>query len=51
MPVLARLAIGLVAGLDSAWLAEIAGFAAGFPLAVLVVPGGWRRALARLRRR
>lgn len=33
------------------WIAEFAGFAAGFGLSFLVGPGGWRRTLARLRKR
>lgn len=47
----ARLGIGLIAGLDNAWLAEIAGFAVGFGLTGLVTPGGWTRSLVGLRRR
>jgi len=49
------LAVGLVfrllfgARLD--WIAEVAGFAAGFGLSFIVCPGGWDRAVARLRRR
>lgn len=33
------------------WIAEFAGFGAGFGLSFLVGPGGWRRTLARLRKR
>lgn len=33
------------------WIADLAGFAAGFALSALVSPGGWRALLARLRAR
>lgn len=48
---LARFLVGLYVGLGSTWLADIAGFLAGFGLSFLVAPGGWRRALERLRQR
>lgn len=32
------------------WLADIAGFGAGFALSFVVSPGGWNRVLAKLRR-
>lgn len=37
------------AGLD--WIADVAGFAAGFALSAVVSPGGWRAVMARLRAR
>lgn len=37
------------AGFD--WIADVAGFAAGFALSLLVSPGGWRAVMARLRAR
>jgi membrane associated rhomboid family serine protease len=33
------------------WVADLAGFAAGFALSFLVCPGGWDRVMARLRQR
>lgn len=33
------------------FVADLGGFAAGFALSFLLVPGGWRRAVARMRRR
>jgi membrane associated rhomboid family serine protease len=36
-------------GTNGYWLAEIAGFAAGFLVSFVVSPGGWRRVLVRLR--
>ena len=48
---LARLLVGLYVGLGSTWLADLAGFLAGFALSFLVAPGGWRRALERIRQR
>lgn len=33
------------------WVAELAGFAAGFGLSFIVSPGGWRHLLAQMRRR
>ena len=32
------------------WVADLGGFAAGFALTIVLVPGGWARLLARLRR-
>ena len=46
-----RIALGLWVGVSSDWIADIAAFATGFGLAFLLVPGGWRRLLARLRAR
>lgn len=50
------LAFQLIFGLisrytDYSWVAELGGFAIGFLLCFLLVPGGWRRALDTLRRR
>lgn len=42
-------------GLDQSqgwvWVSELAGFATGFALSFLVVPGGWQRLRARIRKR
>lgn len=38
-------------GGSSDWIAEFAGFGAGFGLSFLVAPGGWKRTLQRLRKR
>lgn len=46
-----QLAFGLIFGGGLDWVAELAGFVAGFGLSFLVSPGGWRRVLLRLRQR
>ena len=46
-----QLVIGMLFGPTTDWVADLAGFAAGFVLSVLLVPGGWARIRARLRRR
>lgn len=46
-----QLFFGLAFGGGVEWVADLAGFAAGFALSFLVSPGGWRRALSRMRRR
>ena len=46
-----QLAFAMLFGSQPAWIADIAGFAAGFALSPLVAPGGWRGLLARLRQR
>jgi membrane associated rhomboid family serine protease len=46
-----RLAIGLYEGAGGDWLADLAGFGAGFGLSFLVAPGGWRRLVQGLRQR
>ncbi len=46
-----QLVFGLLYGSGPDWIAEIAGFAAGFGLSHLVRPGGWRHMLARFRQR
>lgn len=45
-----RLAFSLLYGVDSTWAADFAGFGAGFLLAAVLAPGGWRAVLARIRR-
>jgi membrane associated rhomboid family serine protease len=42
---------GMLFGGGYAWVAELAGFAAGFGLSFLVSPGGWARLMRRLRQR
>lgn len=44
-----QLVFGVLFGGDSTWLAELAGFLAGFALAAVCEPGAWTRILARLR--
>ncbi len=46
-----QLAFGLLLGGGLDWIADIAGFAAGFGLSFLVSPGGGQRVLRKLRRR
>lgn len=46
-----QLIFGLLFGAGLTWVAEIAGFIAGFALSFLVCPGGWSNLLTRLRRR
>ena len=46
-----QLIFGLYSGVDKTWVAEIAGFCAGFGLSVFVTPGGWSMVLAALRKR
>lgn len=48
---LTQLLFGVLFGSGTLWVAEIAGFAAGFLLSFLVSPGGWARVKARLRDR
>lgn len=38
-------------GVDWSWIADLAGFGAGFVVSFLVSPGGWARVLARVRSR
>ncbi|ETW11835.1 peptidase S54-like protein [Roseivivax marinus] len=45
-----QLVFGLFFGVGPWWIAEIAGFACGFALTMLLVPGGATRLLARIRR-
>lgn len=51
MLLLVRLLLGLISGGDVTWIADLAGFAAGFLLSFLVSPGAWPRVLDRLRQR
>ncbi|MBD3786202.1 MAG: rhomboid family intramembrane serine protease [Sphingomonadales bacterium] len=46
-----QLLFGLFFGARPDWIADLAGFVAGFLLSFLVAPGGWRATLALLRRR
>ena len=46
-----QLVRGLIFGGNNQWIAELAGFAAGFLIAVVLAPGGWSTLLARLRQR
>lgn len=46
-----QLVFGLLFGGGTDWVAELAGFATGFALSFLVVPGGLSHLLARLRQR
>lgn len=41
--------LALLGGTGMDWVADLAGFAAGFALSFVVSPGGWQRVLARLR--
>ncbi len=43
--------LGMLFGGGTLWVAEIAGFVAGFGLSFVVSPGGWARVKARLRER
>ncbi|MFV0293027.1 MAG: rhomboid family intramembrane serine protease [Paracoccus sp. (in: a-proteobacteria)] len=52
MLLLFQLIFGLLFGnAGYAWIAEVGGFAAGFMLSFLLVPGGWAHAMAAIRRR
>lgn len=46
-----QLLFGLLFGGSNDWVADLAGFFAGFGLSFVVSPGGWARVLARLRQR
>ncbi|MCI2399398.1 rhomboid family intramembrane serine protease [Aliiroseovarius subalbicans] len=46
-----QLVFSLFTGGSPDWVADVAGFAAGFGLSFLVAPGGWSHVLAVLRRR
>ena len=46
-----QLVFGLLFGSGLDWIAEVAGFTAGFFLSFVVSPGGWSRVRARLRHR
>lgn len=44
-----QLVFGLLFGAAPTWVADVAGFAAGFLASVPLIPGGWARLRARLR--
>lgn len=46
-----QLVFGLFFGSDPSWLAELAGFAFGFVVSIIVAPGGWTALVAKLRER
>lgn len=46
-----QLIFGLLFGARPDWIADVTGAFAGFGICFLVAPGGWRRALERLRQR
>ena len=45
-----QLLFGLIFGGSQDWIADLAGFAVGFAMTLVMVPGGWARLLAKLRR-
>ena len=46
-----QLVFSLLFGSNPAWLADVAGFVAGFSASLLVAPGGWNAFVARMRER
>lgn len=44
-----QLVFGLIFGDNKMWVAELAGFIAGFCVSILAAPGGWSAFLARMR--
>ena len=46
-----QLIFGLLFGSGPDWIAEVAGFGAGFLISFVAAPGGWARVVARLRQR
>ncbi|PLL14021.1 rhomboid family intramembrane serine protease [Tabrizicola sp. TH137] len=46
-----QLLFGLLFGGGYEWVADVAGFAAGFLLSFVVSPGGWHRVVAKIRQR
>ncbi len=46
-----QLGFGLLFGSSPLWIAELAGFAAGFGASTVLAPGGWSALLVRLRQR
>ncbi|WP_415184086.1 rhomboid family intramembrane serine protease [Phaeovulum sp.] len=46
-----QLVFGLLFGGQPYWIAELSGFVTGFALSFIVAPGGWGKAVERLRRR
>ncbi|VDC30018.1 rhomboid family intramembrane serine protease [Pseudogemmobacter humi] len=51
MLLLVQLLFGVLFGGGYEWIADVAGFGAGFGLSFVVSPGGWGRVMARLRQR
>ncbi len=47
----AQLVFGMLFGGGTEWVADFAGFAAGFLLSFVVSPGGWVRVMAKIRQR
>ncbi|MCR8546681.1 rhomboid family intramembrane serine protease [Salipiger sp. P9] len=45
-----QLVFGLIFGGSQDWVADLGGFATGFALALVLVPGGWTRLLGKFRR-
>jgi len=45
-----QLVFGILFGAGNDWIADVAGFVAGFLLSFVVSPGGWARVMAKLRR-
>ena len=45
-----QLLFGVLFGGDITWIADIAGFVAGFALCAAFVPGGWQRLIGYMRR-
>lgn len=46
-----QLIFGLLFGSNSEWVSDLGGFAIGFALSTVLVPGGWAKLVARLRQR
>ncbi|MGB1209303.1 MAG: rhomboid family intramembrane serine protease, partial [Paracoccaceae bacterium] len=46
-----QLLFTVIFGTGPEWVADLAGFAVGFAMTALLIPGGWRLILARMRRR
>lgn len=46
-----QLIFGLLFGGDATWVADVGGFATGFVLTLVLVPGGWARLLDKMRGR
>ncbi len=46
-----QLIFGIMYGADKQWLADVVGFATGFVLSIVLVPGGFRRLHEKLRQR
>lgn len=46
-----QLIFGLLFGANAEWVADLSGFALGFSLSIILVPGGWSKLIDRLRQR